>query len=43
MYSYILVLVKDADTAEELVQATFFATLKSQHPLAGIFLKDFYT
>lgn len=35
MYRYTLVRVKDADTAEELVQSTFFAALKSQNSFAG--------
>lgn len=35
MYRFALVRVKDAEAAEELVQATFFAGLKSQHTFAG--------
>lgn len=35
MYRYTLVRVKDPEAAEELVQATFFAALKSQHTFAG--------
>jgi RNA polymerase sigma-70 factor (TIGR02943 family) len=35
MYRYTLVRVKDADVAEELVQSTFFAALKSQSTFAG--------
>ncbi len=35
LYRYTLVRVKDPDTAEELVQSTFFAALKSQHSFAG--------
>jgi RNA polymerase sigma-70 factor (TIGR02943 family) len=35
MYRYTLVRVKDPETAEELVQQTFFAALKSQNSYAG--------
>ncbi len=35
MYRFTLVRVKDPEVAEELVQATFFAALKSQHSFAG--------
>ncbi len=35
MYRYTLVRVKDPDAAEELVQSTFFAALKSQNSFAG--------
>jgi RNA polymerase sigma-70 factor (TIGR02943 family) len=35
MYRYTLVRVKDTDIAEELVQSTFFAALKSQNSFAG--------
>ena len=35
MYRFALVRVKDPDAADELVQATFFAALKSQHTFAG--------
>ncbi len=35
LYRYTLVRVKDPDVAEELVQTTFFAALKSQHTFAG--------
>jgi len=35
MYRFTLVRVKDPEAAEELVQATFFAALKSQHTFAG--------
>ena len=35
MYRFTLVRVKDPEAAEELVQATFFAALKSQHSFAG--------
>ncbi len=35
MYRYTLVRVKDPETAEELVQSTFFAALKSQNSFAG--------
>jgi len=35
LYRYTLVRVKDPDIAEELVQSTFFAALKSQHTFAG--------
>jgi DNA-directed RNA polymerase specialized sigma24 family protein len=31
MYRFSLVRVKDPEAADELVQATFFAALKSQH------------
>ena len=33
LYRYTLVRVKDPDVADELVQATLFAALKSQHTL----------
>ncbi|MBC8283082.1 MAG: sigma-70 family RNA polymerase sigma factor [Nitrospinae bacterium] len=35
LYRYTLVRVKDPDIAEELVQSTLFAALKSQHTFAG--------
>ena len=35
LYRYTLVLVKGPDVADELVQFTFFAALKSQHTFAG--------
>ena len=35
LYRYTLVRVKDPDVADELVQATLFAALKSQHTFAG--------
>ncbi|MBN4077938.1 sigma-70 family RNA polymerase sigma factor [Nitrospina gracilis] len=35
LYRYTLVRVKDPDVANELVQVTFFAALKSQHTFAG--------
>ena len=35
LYRYTLVRVKDPDVAEELVQSTFFAALKSQHTFSG--------
>ena len=35
MYRFSLVRVKDPEAADELVQATFFAALKSQHTFAG--------
>jgi RNA polymerase sigma-70 factor (TIGR02943 family) len=35
LYRYTLVLVKGPDVADELVQVTFFAALKSQHTFAG--------
>ncbi|MBC8287790.1 MAG: sigma-70 family RNA polymerase sigma factor [Nitrospinae bacterium] len=35
MYRFALVRVKDPEAADELVQATFFAALKSQHTFAG--------
>ncbi len=35
LYRYTLIRVKDPDVAEELVQTTFFAALKSQHTFAG--------
>jgi RNA polymerase sigma-70 factor (TIGR02943 family) len=35
LYRYTLVRVKDSETAEELVQQTFFAALKSQNSFAG--------
>ena len=35
LYRYTLVRVKDPDVAEELVQSTFFAALKSQSSFAG--------
>ncbi len=35
MYRFTLVRVKDPEAAEDLVQATFFAALKSQHSFAG--------
>ncbi len=35
MYRFTLVRVKDPEASEELVQATFFAALKSQHTFAG--------
>ena len=35
LYRYKLVRVKDPDVADELVQATLFAALKSQHTFAG--------
>ena len=35
MYRFSLVRVKDPEVADELVQATFFAALKSQHTYAG--------
>lgn len=35
MYRFTLVRVRDPEAAEELVQATFFAALKSQHSFAG--------
>jgi DNA-directed RNA polymerase specialized sigma24 family protein len=35
LYRYMLVRVKDPDVDDELVQATLFATLKSQHTFAG--------
>ena len=35
MYRYTLVRVKDSEAAEELVQSTFFAALKSQNSFAG--------
>lgn len=35
MYRYTLVRVKDPEVAEELVQSTFFAALKSQSSFAG--------
>jgi len=35
LFRYTLVRVKDPDVAEELVQSTFFAALKSQHTFAG--------
>ncbi|MEK9629203.1 MAG: sigma-70 family RNA polymerase sigma factor [Nitrospinota bacterium] len=35
LYRYCLIRVKDPDIAEELVQSTFFAALKSQHTFAG--------
>jgi RNA polymerase sigma-70 factor (TIGR02943 family) len=35
MYRFSLVRVKDSEAADELVQATFFAALKSQHTFAG--------
>ena len=35
LYRYSLVRVKDPDVADELVQVTLFAALKSQHTFAG--------
>ena len=35
LYRYTLFRVKDPDVADELVQATLFAALKSQHTFAG--------
>ena len=35
LYRYTLVRVKDPEVADELVQVTFFAALKSQHTFAG--------
>ena len=35
LYRYTLVRVRDPDVADELVQVTFFAALKSQHTFAG--------
>jgi len=35
MYRYTLVRVKDAPTAEEIVQVTFFAALQATHTFAG--------
>jgi hypothetical protein len=35
LYHYTLVRVKDPDVADELVQATLFAALKSHHTFAG--------
>jgi len=35
LYRYTLVRVKDPDVADELVQVTLFAALKSQHTFAG--------
>ena len=35
MYRYTLVRVKDASTAEEIVQVTFFAALQATHTFAG--------
>ena len=35
LYRYTLVRVKDPDVADELVQATLFAALKTQHTFAG--------
>jgi RNA polymerase sigma-70 factor (TIGR02943 family) len=35
LYRYTLVRVKDPDVADELVQVTFFAALKSQHTFAS--------
>jgi DNA-directed RNA polymerase specialized sigma24 family protein len=35
LYRYTLVRVKDPEVADELVQASLFAALKSQHNFAG--------
>jgi len=35
LYRYTLVRVKDPDVADELVQVTLFAALKTQHTFAG--------